>query len=82
MAFVGGADVIALVRNNSPINNGSFVILIAGGRGDPAPSGTYQKINPQVNRYAESGLFYVRAHKRFFPQFLMVTSGNYDYSNG
>lgn len=80
MAFVNGADVITTCRSGG-FNNGSLIVM-TGGKGDPSPSGRYEKIDPPINHYADSGVAYVRAHRRFFPQFLMVTSGAYDYSNG
>jgi len=42
----------------------------------------YQREDPQVNRIPDSGGAYSVLHGRFFPQFLFVVSGAYDYSNG
>ena len=83
MAFISGNDVRTLCISGNPISNGSLVVFNnRGGSASIAGSGAFQKIDPPVNNYPDSGVAYTRAHRRFFPQFLMVTSGNYDYTNG
>ena len=80
MAFVNGADVITTCISGNPIVNGSAVVFTM--KGGPGVSGVYQREDPQVNRIPDSGGAYSVLHGRFFPQFLFVVSGAYDYSNG
>ncbi len=81
MAFISGADAFTTCNANNPINNGSLIVCTPKGS-PPGSGGHYQSLAPTINHSMDSGAFITRASRRFFPQFLFVTSGNYNYSNG
>jgi hypothetical protein len=81
MAFISSADAFTTCNANNPINNGSLVVMNPKGGSPPGSGGIYQA-RIDVNHTMDSGVFVTRASRRFFPQWLLVTSGSYNYSNG